>query len=533
MAVPAAAALALQLPDSFKNSYNAFKTYPANLVHRSSYPAALEACPDGGLEKTDVVDEMTLKEWLGDRSSSAPVGMLATKKDPRCRFIFITADSSRKPLKITRAMLVRILSYHQVMTGYLDFLFVFGSQSEARDLRFSGFREQVLLGKPSRAPQIRSLGRSGRQFQLSYNLKAVARKSSPEVGLSEQQWSIRQAAFHHQFDVEEGTALWIVTQGHLTIKDRVQEMTAVHGRPEDRDFGSPDKCFRTSLTTHLLYSHWSTEEWRWYIQWLEEVIDKEVSDSSTRQFDFMILSANRIPQTELAIIGTRGVMVEYAYTPNDIQIVQHREDKVNEAIMVLEANTDVLTSLRNFYQRLMENKDFELKANCQEDVIVFAAQLDDMIYDSRMQIARAKVLVKITADRKSLSQATGKMEELTQYTIKIGTMSQREAIAMRIITVVTLVYLPATFVSTFFSTDIIKYQNQNGGNGNDASGGQYMGSFSEVALFRWLQITMPLTAITLAVGWFAFVRSGKKADKEFEAAQLPFYEEISKPNSRQ
>lgn len=39
------------------------------------------------------------------------------------------------------------------------------------------------------------------------------------------------------------------------------------------------------------------------------------------------------------------------------------------------------------------------------------------------------------------------MEELTQLTIKIGTMSQREAIAMRIITVVTLIYLPATFVS--------------------------------------------------------------------------------------
>lgn len=53
------------------------------------------------------------------------------------------------------------------------------------------------------------------------------------------------------------------------------------------------------------------------------------------------------------------------------------------------------------------------------------------------------------------SQATGKMEELTQLTIKIGTMSQREAIAMRIITVVTLIYLPATFVSVSISTQSI------------------------------------------------------------------------------
>jgi len=174
-------------------------------------------------------------------------------------------------------MLVRILTYHQVMPGYLDFLSVFGSQAEARDLRFSGFREQTTLKKPARGPIIPALGRSGRQFQLSYNLKAVACRSKSGTDISKQQWSIRQAAIHHQFDVEEGTTLWIVTQGNLSIKERVTEMTAVHGRQEDRAFGTKEECFSTSLTTHLLYCHWSVEEWRWYIQWLEEVIEKEVS----------------------------------------------------------------------------------------------------------------------------------------------------------------------------------------------------------------------------------------------------------------
>ena len=142
------------------------------------------------------------------------------------------------------------------------------------------------------------------------------------------------------------------------------------------------------------------------------------------------------------------------------------------------------------------------------------------------------------------------MEELTQLTIKIGTMSQREAIAMRIITVVTLIYLPATFVSvsiprhpnrlkqmksltefkTFFSTDIIKYQNPNGDGGNSttSSTGQYMGSFSEVAMYRWLQITLPLTFITGAIAVAAFRRSGRKADEEFQMAQLPYYRDEEK-----
>ncbi|EHK96947.1 hypothetical protein M7I_7347 [Glarea lozoyensis 74030] len=90
------------------------------------------------------------------------------------------------------------------------------------------------------------------------------------------------------------------------------------------------------------------------------------------------------------------------------------------------------------------------------------------------------------------------MEGLTRITVKISQASQREAIAMRIITVVTLLYLPATFVSTFFSTDIIKYQNPGGGDESTSDlNSQYMGSFSQVAMDRWLQVTVPLTILTI------------------------------------
>jgi hypothetical protein len=173
-------------------------------------------------------------------------------------------------------MLRRIFTYHQVMPNYLDFLSVFGAQTKARDLRFSGFRDFVSLEEPARRLSIPALGRSGRQYQLCYNLKAVACKPTASTELSAQQWSIRHGSFHHQFDIVEGTILWIVTQGHLTIKDRITDMTSFRGRPEDRAFDTAEDCFKTSLTTHLLFCHWSTEEWRWYIQWLEEVIEKEV-----------------------------------------------------------------------------------------------------------------------------------------------------------------------------------------------------------------------------------------------------------------
>lgn len=176
-------------------------------------------------------------------------------------------------------MLRRILTYHQVTPNYLEFLSVFGAQIKARDLRFSGFRHYTSLEKSARILSIPALGRSGRQYQLCYNLKAVACKPTRSTDVLEQQWSIRHGSFHHQFDIVEGTALWIVAQGHLTIKERIVDMTSSRGRPEDRAFSTVQESFKTSLNTHLLFCHWSTEEWRWYIQWLEEVVEREVLDS--------------------------------------------------------------------------------------------------------------------------------------------------------------------------------------------------------------------------------------------------------------
>lgn len=101
--------------------------------------------------------------------------------------------------------------------------------------------------------------------------------------------------------------------------------------------------------------------------------------------------------------------------------------------------------------------------------------------------------------------------QATEATLNLTYMSYKEAIIMRIITIVTLVFLPATFVSvrkshqsshtrlnalqTFFSTDVIKFQTDNGN-----------ASFSEQALFRWLEVTLPLSVITLGVGmgWYRY-----------------------------
>jgi hypothetical protein len=72
--------------------------------------------------------------------------------------------------------------------------------------------------------------------------------------------------------------------------------------------------------------------------------------------------------------------------------------------MILESNVDVISSLRTFYKQLGEDEDFPdtLKAKCKRDLVMFASRLDHMICDFKMEIARAKLLAKVTTDRKEL-----------------------------------------------------------------------------------------------------------------------------------
>lgn len=105
----------------------------------------------------------------------------------------------------------------------------------------------------------------------------------------------------------------------------------------------------------------------------------------------------------MAVIGPRDFsQAQRIYTPRDLQSLHSYQDKINEAIMVLETNCHVLGSLRKFYEALMENRDFPWRDTCRADIANFARQVDEMIYDSNMQIARAKLLIQITTDRRDL-----------------------------------------------------------------------------------------------------------------------------------
>lgn len=215
---------------------------------------------------------------------------------------FLQAASSQAWLNISLAHAQKIFTYFQVTPSYLDFVSVFTARRtdevEISDTRFSSFRERVRLA--SRGLDLPHLNVSGSGYQISYNLKCVANVCKEDkVGwalnayaLEDWDWSTRQAVFHHQFDTAKGTTLWILTAPRDYLQQRVQNLVgqsgtsrvpAVNneeqreGRTEDRTFTTVEESFIASLSVHLLLAQYASEDWRGYLRWLEQKLERMVS----------------------------------------------------------------------------------------------------------------------------------------------------------------------------------------------------------------------------------------------------------------
>ena len=373
------------------------------------------------------------------------------------------------------------------MPEYINFISVFGRQEGPPDPLFTEFCTQTKLDKPAIGLEMPDLGRSGRGFQICYNLKAPAFKQAGEGIHSE--WSIRQVAVNHQFDVVLGTAFWMITRGGEDIYTKIRNLTDKHGRPEDRDVSTPEATFRATLPVHLLHALWALEQWKPYLTWLTSKIEEKVC-SNPKLLVAIVASLHHI-QTKLALYEKRSFMSDrHEYSADELRSIQLIEDKIGLATAVLEGNLQVLDSICAYYNGLKEESRFTLEISYQGYIDAFIHEMKGFIRTMGIELSRAKFLTKLAADRKGLvsahhaisnvvafvcfpsltklqilqylqNQENEKTETLSLSMRLIALKSHREAIAMSIITVVTLIYLPGTFVSVSLALASLFFPREN------------------------------------------------------------------------
>ena len=348
-------------------------------------------------------------------------------------------------------MLTLVLTYHQVLPSFLDFLFPFGNQQYAQDFQFSGFKFEDRVSDVDVGLSIPQLGWSGRDFQLCYNLKSI----ETSKGQPEWPWSVRQSALYHSFDVETGRANWIIIKGDQLLKKRIMSATGSRVVPKTSNFDTVDRAFASTLAIHVLICEWSRENWRWYINFLEETLQSISRPTLSAMVDtFSSSIADETPpllalctksKTEISprtpvlqrppaqsyclndrpIPHCKTLSVDDLASPSpeyerlqqpvttgghqdfsfsDFQKIQFIQEKTNDALLVIKVNIDVLTELRQHYLSICESDGWPrgLKLKCERDVLRFEKRVVAVEKDLRMQQSRSETLLRLLGDRKSL-----------------------------------------------------------------------------------------------------------------------------------
>ncbi|KAK2616532.1 hypothetical protein QQS21_000575 [Conoideocrella luteorostrata] len=265
-------------------------------------------------------------------------------------------------------------------------------------------------------------------------------------------------------------------------------------------------------------------------------------------------------QTPAQPENERHVQLEDIFTFNKLQTLHKLSSEVDKANMIIEQNKRILVLMREKYKALSESDDFKSLfdfKSCEADFIDFLHQIRNLESDLENHQTRLRTLLrKLEKDEalftgvlqyqsmqtgeffaKSADTSAARMEEWTIKMHDIAARTEQETVAMSVITFFTLVFLPGTFVAvrygipitgtvatsiltrsqTFFSSNIVKFDNSKSGNFGDWE-------LQMSALKLFLTMSLPLMFITLFVWAVLRTYAGRKRRVKLALAELPLIE---------
>ncbi|KAF3011734.1 hypothetical protein E8E14_010447 [Neopestalotiopsis sp. 37M] len=398
----------------FAVSYGRFEHYPTNLLDRSlvrGYPQSLleslknrlrvkedeklellfedvtkcnlkildlnsdqDGLLIGSTNITPIDSDEDLKVHLGYNSPHQASGSdLPSKVDPNCRFIFLPCENQAEPLQLTANMLRRILSFHQVMPQFLEFLFEFGRKLRITTVRFNGFYSESVAKDPAVAQNVPD-GRSGYQYQMCYNMRSAIYEDEPEW----KGWSIRQIAVYHNFDIRGAKQIWILGDPEATLAGVITDQYQGSPDTQRNRLGSISDSFRTSLDIHLVYIHQVAINWRTRISDLEADLWEQKSK-------------------------TLRIRTEDPLGAKHLEALQYAQKNTADVLAVLESNQQNMQALSNFYEHrsnITNNEELSSKEadSCKESTANFIASLREVIHETEMEVRQTKLLLQDFAD---------------------------------------------------------------------------------------------------------------------------------------
>ncbi|KAL2847143.1 hypothetical protein BJY01DRAFT_167346 [Aspergillus pseudoustus] len=250
-------------------------------------------------------------------------------------------------------------------------------------------------------------------------------------------WSVRRMGVYHKFCIGDNTSTWILLQPSLAAKKVVQSLD--------------NKSF--SIPTHVNILRASLRHWRWYLLDLDGLL-KDMSEIAR-------FSDGSDPNP---------VHANFTVAVTQLQQIQYIREQLQDALLHLDGTSETLGGLRHLWFRLDEaNAEGDLSAvDVEHDIADCASRVQAYKRWTERSLQHADSLSNLIRtllayrQDEHLTRNTRSMTKLAECSITDSTSmlllakdSRKDSETMKLIAIINMLYLPATFVGTIFSTEFV------------------------------------------------------------------------------
>ncbi|KUJ23542.1 uncharacterized protein LY89DRAFT_185482 [Mollisia scopiformis] len=383
---------------------------------------------------------------------------LSERNDFHTRFISIAAINSIRPLKITEAGVYSILNHHNVGSQFLDLLFSFATRKNESE---AGPGNLSIKNFPDGSYEI--------QYRFSYAEEIVGKSSST--------WAIRQTGVYHRHVPNGSGNIWILLHPRpdSTVHTRLQDCALEwEGRS-----GSLDEW----EMTHILILSSYFDDWRWYLKYLNGEV--ELMAAIAISYDFSVTGDH-----------TKGTEI--------MQRLHALLMKISPITPRLRSTIGTVTALKTLYETLRRKTLYTERHSVKilDELKTYEAHAEGHLATVALLEKKIQETVGLLAVALNLrGQSTALSINRNIFSLTKDTVD--DSATVRVVTVVTLIYLPASFVTSLLGMNLFTFQTSPG------SGFKVSRQF-----WVFLLITIPLTFVT--VGSWMFVARRRQKQKRVD-----------------
>ncbi|KAB8208458.1 hypothetical protein BDV34DRAFT_233333 [Aspergillus parasiticus] len=383
---------------------------------------------------------------------------IATTAKPHTRIVSICSQNSMRPLGVTEQAMRKLINTYGIDATFLDLAVSFGDKPQSAD---AGHGAMTVRQKED--------GSYDMQYLFAYAEHNAAQGNVP--------WTIRQTCVFHRYNPAGSGNLWIFF--HARPRSKMQQQI------ETEIISQHAGVSKSWYSMHLLVISAYIGNWRWCIRSLGEEIEKTVDIALT-------LDLSKADHDKDGLIR----LLTPQYLGDKLLPLSSRLKIALETVRKLDEINTVFQS-----KGFLTDDDSQRFAN---EMAYYKTTIEGYLKSVEVLEGKVKGISDLLAVALNLKGQTV-ANEINDKMLQLTSEAFEDNATVRVVTLVTLIYLPASFVSTLLGMNLFEFGDSNG-----------QGFTISKQFWIFVVAAVPLTMLTLGSWYIITKRQVKLRQKRKE-----------------